>query len=419
MPQKTIEKEQAKNSVKKSLPSAIHQTHLKADSTANHYGFVPFAGLEVEKQDIAKSKTFKDPKIKEMSGSKQDLLNFDGFLEEKIAIVRTYLDKKMADLSQPPMISYSGPLPGNPHVKKNSREHIFNLDIIGNHKSIADAIIIETSFVILKEHYEDMELSIEINCIGDKDSLARFTREFIAYYKKHLNEMPAPCRAIFKKNPFDVLGCTHDECLALQDEAPKAMSYLTEPSRIHFKELLEYIESLSLPYIINHALVGSQNYCSGVIFRIVGISKKEKTCKPIVLGLGERYNTVARKAWGKKEIPAIGAALAVKDDSGAKIAKKKVEAPRFYFIQLGYDAKLKSLAIIEMLRQAKIPVVQALSRDKITTQLAAAEKLNVPYILILGQKEAIEESVTVRTMSNRSQETVPISELVAYLKKLA
>jgi len=39
-------------------------------------------------------------------------------------------------------------------------------------------------------------------------------------------------------------------------------------------------------------------------------------------------------------------------------------------------------------------------------------------ILILGQKEAIEESVTIRHMHTRVQETVKIVQLVDYLRKL-
>ncbi len=393
---------------------AIYGHHQLAQATAGHYGFLPFENLSVEKQDITKARAFKENKGRE--AEKSDTLSYEGFLEEKIAIMRMYLDKKMSDLAQPPMISYSGPLAGNPHIRKGAHEHLFNLDIIGNPKSIADAIIIETAFVIIKEHYPDLELDIEINSIGDKDSLARFGREFTAYYKKHLHTLPAACKVIFKKNPFELLSCEHEECQLLQPEAPKAMSYLTEPSRVHFREVLEYLESSSLPYTINHGLVGSRNYCSGIIFRISGTPKKGKRQ---VLALGERYNTVSRKAWGKKEVPAIGAALLV--DHAAKLktsGKKKDNVARFYFIQLGFDAKLKSLTIIEMLRQAKIPVVQSLSRDRITSQLAAAEKLNVPYILMVGQKEAIENSVTVRHTNNHSQETVPIAELIEYLKKL-
>lgn len=396
--------------------SAIHTQHQNAQSTASHYGFIPFEGLEVEKQDIAKARAFKENKGRE--AEKSETLSFEGFLEEKIAIMRSYIDKKMSELSQPPMISYSGPLEGNPHTKKGNRDHLFNLDIIGNPKSIADAIIIETAYVIVKEHYPDLDLEIQINSIGDKDSLARFHREFIAYYKKNINQLPAACKTLFKKEPFELLNCEHEECILLNNDSPKAIAYLTEPSRVHFREVLEYLESLSLPYVINHALVGSRNYCSGIIFRIIGTSKKTKGNNATVLALGERYNTVSRKAWGKKETPAIGAAVLI--NSGGKSAKKKKEQPpRFYFIQLGFDAKLKSLSLIEMLRQAKIPVVQALSRDKITSQLAAAEKLGVPYILLVGQKEAIENSVTIRHMNNRSQETVPVPELIEYLKKLA
>ncbi len=396
--------------------TAIHPQHHTAQSTAGHYGFVAFSGLEVAKVDIAKARSFKENKGRE--AEKSDTLSFEGFLEEKIAIMRAYIDKKMVDLPQPQMISYSGPLAGNPHTKKGNRDHLFNLDIIGNPKSIADAIIIETAYVITKEHYPDLDLEIQINSIGDKDSLARFTREFIAYYKKNLNELPAQCRTIFKKEPFDLLNCEHEKCMSLSNESPKAIAYLTEPSRVHFREVLEYLESLSLPYTINHALVGSRNYCSGIVFRIIGTPKKAKETAPIVLALGERYNTVSRKAWGKKETPAIGAAVLINSGGKAPAKKKKEQEARFYFIQLGFDAKLKSLSLIEMLRQAKIPVVQSLSRDKITSQLAAAEKLGVPYILLVGQKEAIENSVTVRHTNNRSQETVPVPELIEYLKKL-
>jgi histidyl-tRNA synthetase len=396
--------------------SAIHPQHNTAQSTAGHYGFLPFSGLIVEKIDIAKARAFKENKNRE--AQKSEALSYEGFLEEKIAIMRAYLEKKMTDLTQPHMISYSGPLEGNPHTKKGNKDHIYNLDIIGNPKSIADAIIIETTYIITKEHYPDLDLEIQINSIGDKDSLARFTREFIAYYKKNLHELPAPCKAIFKKEPFDLLNCDHEKCQILSNESPKAIAYLTEPSRVHFREVLEYLESLSLPYTINHALVGSRNYCSGIIFRILGTPKKSKDSKPVVLALGERYNTVSRKAWGKKEVPAIGAAVLLNGGGKAAPKKKKEADAKFYFIQLGYDAKLKSLSLIEMLRQAKIPVVQALSRDKITSQLAAAEKLNVPYILLVGQKEAIENSVTVRHTNNRSQETVPVPELIEYLRKL-
>ena len=89
-----------------------------------------------------------------------------------------------------------------------------------------------------------------------------------------------------------------------------------------------------------------------------------------------------------------------------------------YFNQLGGEAKLKSLNVIEILRKAHIPIAQSLSKDSLSSQLAIAEKLAIPYTLIFGVKEALDNSVIVRDMSNRSQDTVKLNKLLEYLKEL-
>ena len=71
-----------------------------------------------------------------------------------------------------------------------------------------------------------------------------------------------------------------------------------------------------------------------------------------------------------------------------------------------------------MLREAKIPVCQSLSKDKLGAQLTSADVQNFPYLLIVGQKEALDKTVLVRYKETRSQAAVPVSELVEYLKKL-
>jgi len=76
------------------------------------------------------------------------------------------------------------------------------------------------------------------------------------------------------------------------------------------------------------------------------------------------------------------------------------------------------LNIIEILRKAHIPITQSLSKDSIGSQLSIAEKLAIPYVIIFGVKEALDNSVIVRDMSNRSQDTVKLNKLLEYLKEL-
>ena len=92
--------------------------------------------------------------------------------------------------------------------------------------------------------------------------------------------------------------------------------------------------------------------------------------------------------------------------------------PKFYFIRLGFEARLRSLIIVEMLRQAHIPVYQSLGKEQLADQMELAEQLDIPYSIIMGHKEALEKSVIVRNMDNRSQSIIPINELTQYLKTL-
>ena len=102
--------------------------------------------------------------------------------------------------------------------------------------------------------------------------------------------------------------------------------------------------------------------------------------------------------------------------SGVK-QKTFQKATKIYFVQLGTDAKQKSLTVLEILRKAKIPTKHSLSKDSLKGQLKMASKLKIPYALILGQKEVFENSIIVKNMTSSSQETVPIEKLIDYLKK--
>lgn len=390
---------------------------VTAAAIATHYGFQPLPNVVVEREDLSKAKSFYESSLKEVHPFLAKQGSFAGYLEEKMALLRAYTNKELSGMTMPIMAYYEGPLSGNPHIKRSSKERTCNLEIIGNSKSIAEAMIIETAYVIAKEQYKE-ELVVELNSIGDKESGARFAKELTLYFKKRANEWPAECRNILRKDVFEIFNCTEEKCLELQEDAPKSMSYLSEPSRKHLAEVLEYLEALHIPYTINHKLIGSRSYCSGILFEIQAAAAGDKHAR--IVAIGERYNSLSRKMGSKKEIPAIGAAILLHGE-GHKVTKSAAhpaKKPKYYFIQLGFEAKLKSLQILEMLRQAKIPVSQSLSKDKLLAQITTAEKMEVPYVIIMGQKEALEGSVVVRDMNTRSQDTVFLSELVTYLKKL-
>jgi len=97
---------------------------------------------------------------------------------------------------------------------------------------------------------------------------------------------------------------------------------------------------------------------------------------------------------------------------------KALPKPKFYLIQMGVEAKIKTLSLIETLRLHRIPLHHFIGKDKITVQLSNAENLRVPYIIIIGQKEALDDTATIRNTATRAQDTVSIADLPHYLKNI-
>jgi histidyl-tRNA synthetase len=383
----------------------------KTTEAAVYYGFMPIELPKIEKEDKDKVKTLKDgePIIK-IGGNEK----IENVAEEKSATLRTYFNTNMAIMPQPVLVTYNGFI--NEGGEKNTGKHRkIGLEIIGSEKSIAEAIIIKTALAILEDNgFKD--LYVEINSIGDKESYSRFLRELTAYFRKNINTMQAHCRQEFKKDPFLVLNCQNEKCCLLKNESPKSIGCLSDESRAHFKEVLEYLESLDISYRINECLISDRRYASGTVFEI-----KQKSDNPKVadesLAVGFRSDLVCKKLGFKKEVPTIGIKMNFKCETEKRLPPK-IKKTSVFFIQLGDEAKHKSLKVIDILRQENIYINHSLGRDKMGGQMATAERLKVPYILIMGKKEAMENTIMIRDVATRSQETIRISDLSDHLKKL-
>jgi len=398
----------------------------KAQEIAVYYGFQPIETPLLEKEALFKRSVGEHTDIveKEMyalktKGGDKLVLRPEG----TASVMRAYIEHGMQSRPQPVMLYYSGKFFRHERPQKGRLREFrqFGLEILGTTKSIADAIIIRTSFDIL-EDAGFKNLSININSIGDAESQKTYTKALVTYYKSHIKNLCAHCKQRIKTNPMRLLDCKSSSCAELKNDAPDSLAHLSSESRKHFKEVLEYLDSMDIPYTIDKTLVRGLDYYTKTVFEIKENSAQNDDGEALSLAGGGRYDGLSKILGHKKPIPAIGASIGIDrvidtletDNLNPRIIKK----PKVYFIQLGFEAKLGSLSIIEILRKAHIPIAQSLSKDNLSSQLSIAEKMGVPYAVIFGQKEVLEKSVIVRNMKNHSQDTVKIDKLAQYLKKM-
>lgn len=406
---KKISTTEKKNVLKKVKAPAEEKGLDKCAEAAIYYGFSQIKAPTVEKEDRDNIKSLKDGyPILNIGSNKRIEIS----AEEKSAILRYYFANNMLILPQPVMLAYEGFIDKSTNTAKYKN---IGLEIIGSEKSIAEAIIIKTALSILEDNgYKN--LYVEINTLGDKESMNKFAKELTNYLRKNINSMEAHCRQAFKKDPFLVLNCLDDKCANLKENAPKPIGALSDESREQFKEVLEYLESLNINYKINDCLIADRRFTSGTIFEIKQKSDNSKI-KDESLVIGFRSDTICKKIGLKKDIPMISVKMSFKTESEKK-QNSKIKKTSVFFIQLGDEAKHKSLKVIDILRKENILINHSLGRDRLTGQLAMAEKLKVPYVLIMGKKEAIDGTIMVRDTATRSQETIKLAELTDYIKSL-
>lgn len=415
----------------------------KAAEVAIYYGFKPIETPILEKEEVFTSGVGEGTDIvdKEMytlrtKGGDKLAMRPEG----TAGIMRAYIENGMSALPQPVMLYYFGPFFRHESPQRGRLRELrqFGIEMLGAQKSIADAIVMRVLLIILEEAgFKNTILTI--NSIGDKECRPAYIRELTAYYRKHVNEICADCRQRMKTNPLRVLDCKNPNCAPIKEKAPQSISALCSACRDHFKEVLEYLEAMSISYRINHHLVRGIDYYDRTVFEIIdapdeivppteedGAGKKEEKKtpppEPLALAGGGRFDYLAKNLGSKKDVPAVGGSIGVDrvimSPKHKALEPRIMKKPKVYFIQLGFEAKLKSLSIIEILRKARVPVLQSLSKDSLGAQLSVAERLQIPYTIIFGQKEALEGTVIVRDMNTRSQDTVKIEALAEFIKKV-
>ena len=195
------------------------------------------------------------------------------------------------------------------------------------------------------------------------------------------------------------------------------MDFLSETSRRHLEEVLEYLEALRIPYAINNSLIGNRKYCNETIFAITRIDAEGKTKEQRILGIGVRYNGLAKRLNMKRDIQGVGISLLIKEGKGGlRKPVSKIKRPIASFIQLGLESKLLSLDVIERLRRVKIPLYLSLAKDRLGAQVSTIDKYHTPYVIVMGKKEAVDRTAIVRHTDTRSQDIVPLDDLPKYMK---
>ena len=370
-----------------------------AANAAEHFGFQTVDQLK--KSPECKTCDKKAPHT--VTGTNKRVDSHQGLLSSAIA---TYCDEKFHAFEKPVLLfnTHQVPRTGESAVTF----HIFNVD-----KSIAEAILIQVARSVASDlGYTDH--TVKINSLGCNDSVTRYSRELGNYLRKRIDSMPENAREAMKEHPMLALQSLLDEQHDLGYTSPNPLEYLSDGSRKHFREIIEYLDMSETPYEIDSKMLGHHECYSDAIFALDIHTDEDES--PISIK-GGRFDEFAARNTGART-PSAGVVITLnKSKAPARNPRVPSTKPSVYVVQLGFGPKIKSLMLVDTLRQAGIPVMHDLASDSLSAQLRDAESKGVNYTIIVGQKEFVEGTVILRDMQARNQEYVPVDVLIKKLKR--
>lgn len=354
--------------------------------------------------------------------------------EETAAAARAYIMHGMWNMSQPVKLWYWGPMfrYDRPQAGRYRQFYQAGFETFGDADPSADAELI----LVAHNFYKDLGLPVEIhvNSIGNPEERQRYKTELVEYYRSKRGYLCDDCKQRLSKNPLRLFDCKQERCQPIKEDAPQIVDWLEEESKDHFMKVLEYLDELSVPYVLRASLVRGLDYYTRTVFEIYpselaqkdddsGAQPNTAGGQQSALGGGGRYDLLVQEIGGKPT-PAAGFSLGIErsvsalkqylDANQIKPPAQKFDA---FMAQLGDHARRRALKTINELRGSGLKIDYNFSKNSLKNQLEVANSLQVPYALILGQKEVQDGTIIVRDMESGVQEIVDQKKMEAVLKK--
>ncbi|MGC9516905.1 MAG: histidine--tRNA ligase [Methanomicrobiales archaeon] len=183
------------------------------------------------------------------------------------------------------------------------------------------------------------------------------------------------------------------------------------------ENLLDTLENFDMDnYVVNLGIARGLDYYSGMVFEIYvhGLGAQKQICG------GGTYNLI--EVFGGEEVESTGFAFGFDRVMGAlesqKVDLQVEDRLKVYVAPISNKTRYKAFEIVQRLRKEGIGADVDLNRKKLKKILNYANKLNLDYVILIGERDLEDNKITLKNMQTGSQELIEVDSLPKKLKKL-
>lgn len=335
--------------------------------------------------------------------------------EATASIARAYIEHKLYASDPIAKLYTIGPMFRHERPQKGRLRqfHQINAEVFGiSHPSI-DAELMAIVIYYL-DRVGAVDYRLEVNSLGCPDCRPPYRERLLNYLKRHISSLCPDCRRRLEKNPLRAFDCKISTCQEVMASAPLVSDSLCPACTEHFSAVRGYLEILGVPYEVNKRMVRGLDYYTKTAFEVVAVGLGAQNA----VAAGGRYDQLVAELGGP-DVPGIGFAIGVER---LLLITPETAAPsgvQIFIAPLGEEARREAIRISHQLNREGVKTMIDYEGRSLKAQLRRANKYGARYVLIIGEDELKQGTVTWRDMSLQSQQPIPFPSLLSECLKRA
>ncbi len=298
-----------------------------------------------------------------------------------------------------------------PQSGRLREHHQFGVEAFGGSEPTLDAEIILLALSVLSS-CGLKGLKLNINSIGCPECRAKYNAALKEYFKGR--KLCETCQSRLDRNPMRILDCKDPDCGRDAENAPVILDYICDSCRAHFEKLKQLLDAMNVDYTVNPRIVRGLDYYTKTVFEIIA---KTDDGEITVCG-GGRYDGLVRQL-GDKDVCGIGFGMGI--ERLLMLMENQnllpdAPAPFKAYVVSGENERPLAFKFVQTLRESGISAEGDHNNKSFKAQFKYAGKLNVPYVVIIGETEAQSGKYTLKDMANGTQNEYSGEEIINILR---
>ena len=340
--------------------------------------------------------------------------------EGTAGVVRAYLEHRLAQAGAVTKLFYVVPVfrYEAPQSGRYRQHHQCGVEMLGAATPEADAEIIALAHDFLRAL--GIAPILHINSLGTVESRAAYVQSLRDYLTPHRAELSEDSQKRLELNPLRVFDSKDEADRRVLANAPRLLAHLQEhdaESSEHFARVCRHLETLGIPYKIDHDLVRGFDYYSRTAFEFVS---ENLGAQSTVLG-GGRYDGLVEELGGAST-PGIGFGAGIErlllERAALKLDAPTPKEPLAFLVTMGDAARESGVKLLHDLRVAGLHVEGDVAGRGTRAQFREADRRGARFTLILGEDEVAQDAVALKNMESGEQQTMPRQAAVELLENL-